>query len=95
MACQKCFRDRKLRRCFGPGLHPKGVELCRPCWQIVKLKGFLKDESGQDLVEYALIVAAVALALITTVTTLSGGINSLYQSITGRLTGVEWQEASR
>ena len=37
MACQKCFRDRKLKRCFGPELHPKGIELCRKCWQIAKM----------------------------------------------------------
>jgi Flp pilus assembly pilin Flp len=42
----------------------------------------LKDEQGQDLVEYALIVAAVGLALITTVNQLSQGIVSLYSSIT-------------
>jgi Flp pilus assembly pilin Flp len=39
------------------------------------------DEKGQDLVEYALIVAAVGLALITTVNQLSSAIVSLYQSI--------------
>ena len=42
---------------------------------------FFRDEQGQDLVEYALIVAAVGLALITTVNTLSQGIASLYSSI--------------
>jgi Flp pilus assembly pilin Flp len=42
----------------------------------------LRDEQGQDLVEYALIVAAVGLALITTVNSLSGAIVSLYSSIT-------------
>ena len=41
-----------------------------------------KDESGQDLVEYALIVAAVGLALITTVNQLSTAVVSLYSSIT-------------
>jgi Flp pilus assembly pilin Flp len=41
-----------------------------------------QDEQGQDLVEYALIVAAVGLALITTVNQLSNAIVSLYQSIT-------------
>ncbi|MDQ6677159.1 MAG: Flp family type IVb pilin [Acidobacteriota bacterium] len=49
---------------------------------------FLKEEDGQDLVEYALIVAAVGLALITTVTQLSQGIVSLYQSITGDLSSI-------
>ena len=49
---------------------------------------FTKEEDGQDLVEYALIVAAVGLALITTVTQLSQGIVSLYQSITGDLSSI-------
>jgi Flp pilus assembly pilin Flp len=52
------------------------------------LIGFLKDEQGQDLVEYALIVAAVALALITTVNQLSQGIISVYQGITGDLSSI-------
>lgn len=49
---------------------------------------FIKDEQGQDLVEYALIVAAVGLALITTVNQLSQGIVSLYQSMTGDLASI-------
>ena len=50
--------------------------------------GFIRDEQGQDLVEYALIVAAVGLALITTVNQLSQGIVSLYQSITADLASI-------
>jgi pilus assembly protein Flp/PilA len=42
----------------------------------------IRDEQGQDLVEYALIVAAVGLALITTVNQLSSAVVSLYSSIT-------------
>ena len=49
---------------------------------------FVLDEQGQDLVEYALIVAAVGLALITTVNQLSQGVVSLYQSITGDLSSI-------
>jgi pilus assembly protein Flp/PilA len=49
---------------------------------------FIREEDGQDLVEYALIVAAVGLALITTVNQLSQGIVSLYQSITGDLSSI-------
>jgi pilus assembly protein Flp/PilA len=48
----------------------------------------LKEEQGQDLVEYALIVAAVGLALITTVNQLSQGIVSLYSSITQDLSSI-------
>ena len=47
-----------------------------------------KEEAGQDLVEYALIVAAVGLALITTVNQLSTAIVSLYSSITQGLTSI-------
>ena len=53
---------------------------------------FLREEDGQDLVEYALIVAAVGLALITTVNQLSQGIVSLYQSITGDLSSIGAQQ---
>lgn len=52
------------------------------------LKRFWRDEQGQDLVEYALIVAAVGLALITTVNQLSTAVTSLYSSITQGLTSI-------
>ena len=56
------------------------------------MKNFLlrlwQEEQGQDLVEYALIVAAVGLALITTVNQLSTAIVSLYSSITQGLTSI-------
>jgi Flp pilus assembly pilin Flp len=54
----------------------------------VTIVRFIRDEQGQDLVEYALIVAAVGLALITTVNQLSQGVVSLYQSITGDLSSI-------
>jgi Flp pilus assembly pilin Flp len=49
---------------------------------------FLQEEQGQDLVEYALIVAAVGLALVTTVNQLSSAIVSLYSSITTGLASI-------
>jgi len=54
--------------------------------------GLIGDEQGQDLVEYALIVAAVGLALITTVNQLSQGIVSLYQSMNGDLSSIGAQQ---
>ncbi|MBM3792636.1 MAG: Flp family type IVb pilin [Acidobacteria bacterium] len=47
-----------------------------------------RDEQGQDLVEYALIVAAVGLALIVTVNQLSAAVVSLYSSITQGLASI-------
>lgn len=49
---------------------------------------FVRDEQGQDLVEYALIVAAVGLALIATVNQLSIAIVSLYSRITQGLASI-------
>jgi len=49
---------------------------------------FSREEQGQDLVEYALIVAAVGLALIVTVNQLSAAVVSLYSSITQGLASI-------
>jgi Flp pilus assembly pilin Flp len=49
---------------------------------------FLREEDGQDLVEYALVVATVALVLISAVNNLSQGIVSLYESMTGDLQSI-------
>ena len=54
----------------------------------VMMARLIRDEQGQDLVEYALIVAAVGLALVATVNTLSGAIVSLYSSITQGLASI-------
>ena len=43
---------------------------------------FWKETEGQDLVEYALIVAAIALGMILVVKNVAAAINSLYESIT-------------
>ena len=56
------------------------------------ISALVRDERGQDLVEYALIVAAVGLALITTVNTLSDAIVSLWKD--GPLDRIELQALS-
>ena len=40
------------------------------------LKNALKDENGQDLVEYAAVIALVVLALVGGMNTLANGINT-------------------
>ena len=49
---------------------------------------FWKETEGQDLVEYALIVAAIALGMILVVKNLATALNSLYESITAGLGAV-------
>ena len=46
---------------------------------------FWKDTEGQDLVEYALIVAAIALGMIAAVRGVVTALNSLYESISAAL----------
>ena len=42
------------------------------------IKNFLKDESGQGMVEYALIIALIAVALITAVSLLKDKISGVF-----------------
>ncbi|MGZ4828315.1 MAG: Flp family type IVb pilin [Candidatus Angelobacter sp.] len=44
-----------------------------------------KEESGQDLIEYALVVALIALAATAGMKTLATGINSAFTAISGIL----------
>lgn len=43
------------------------------------------DESGQDLVEYALVAALIALGATATMTTLGTAINGAFTAIVGKL----------
>jgi len=54
-----------------------------------ELKSIAQDlmnrEEGQDLVEYALVVALIALGAIVGMNALAGGINSAFNTISGKL----------
>lgn len=45
-----------------------------------------RDDSGQDLVEYALLLLLVALVLIGTLTLFGGQITAIYESFAASLT---------
>jgi pilus assembly protein Flp/PilA len=45
----------------------------------------LKDENGQDLIEYALVVALIALAATAGMSAVAGGINQAFTSIGTKL----------
>jgi pilus assembly protein Flp/PilA len=42
------------------------------------MKKFMKDEEGQDLVEYALLLVFLALAAITVLPTLGNSVNNVF-----------------
>lgn len=50
-------------------------------------KRFLKDESGATAIEYGLIAALIAVAIIGAVTTLGGSLTDIFERISGRLDG--------
>lgn len=46
---------------------------------------FFKEDSGQDLIEYALVVALIAFAAVAGMNTVAGGINSAFSKIADKL----------
>ena len=51
----------------------------------VKLQGLRNGEEGQDLVEYALLVALIALVCVTGISNVATAINSVFTNISGSL----------
>jgi Flp pilus assembly pilin Flp len=49
------------------------------------LKNALKDEKGQDLVEYAAVIVLVVLALAGGMSTLASGINGAMTGVSGKV----------
>ncbi len=52
------------------------------------LKKFMKDEEGQDLVEYALLLVFLALAAIAVLPTLGSAVNNVFSQSASTLTAV-------
>src|SRR5215471_17964646 len=51
------------------------------------VKSFVRNEEGQDLLEYALLVALIALVAIAAVTAAGGSVSTIFQTIAGKLAG--------
>lgn len=49
------------------------------------LQSFQKDEKGQALTEYGLIIALIAVVLIGALVALSGGLSGIFNGIAGKL----------
>jgi pilus assembly protein Flp/PilA len=52
---------------------------------MIKLQEMMKREEGQDLVEYALVVALIAFGAVAGMSALAGGINSAFKNISTTL----------
>ena len=49
------------------------------------LSRFLNDDTGATAIEYGLIAAGIAVAIITTVNTLGGGLNTQFGNVNAEL----------
>jgi pilus assembly protein Flp/PilA len=53
---------------------------------ITFLMDFVRNEEGQDLIEYALLVALIALVCVAALTTAGSQVNVIFENIKNRLT---------
>jgi len=53
-----------------------------------RLRSFVRDDSGQDLLEYALLVGLIALVTVLAVTNAGTAINGIFTAIATSLAGV-------
>jgi pilus assembly protein Flp/PilA len=49
------------------------------------VKSFVRDNEGQDLLEYALLVALIALVAIVAVTAAGSSVSAIFTTIAGKL----------
>ena len=52
---------------------------------INRLRAFVRQEDGQDLIEYALLVALISLVAVLAIGQAGSAVNSIFQNITGQL----------
>jgi pilus assembly protein Flp/PilA len=52
---------------------------------ISRIREFVRDEEGQDLIEYALLAALIALGAVTAMTATGGSVNSVFGNIKTKL----------
>jgi pilus assembly protein Flp/PilA len=50
------------------------------------IKAFVRDEEGQDLIEYALLVALISLVCVVALTDAGTQVNNIFTSIKNKLT---------
>jgi Flp pilus assembly pilin Flp len=52
---------------------------------ITRLRNLLRNDSGQDLLEYALLVALIALVAVAAIMTTGEKSRDIFEAITGKL----------
>jgi pilus assembly protein Flp/PilA len=49
------------------------------------IQRFIRDEAGQDIIEYALLAAFISVIAILAVTTIGTKVNTIYEGVSGQL----------
>ena len=52
------------------------------------LKSFMQDESGQDLIEYALLAGFISLVAVVAITQVGTGINTVYGNLNTQVAAI-------
>jgi len=52
---------------------------------ITRFRAFVRHEEGQDLLEYALLVALIALVAVGAVTAAGGSVNTIFTNVAAAL----------
>ena len=55
---------------------------------MARLRAFVRDDSGQDLLEYALLVGLIALVAVIAVTATGTSVNNIFTAIAASLAAV-------
>jgi pilus assembly protein Flp/PilA len=53
--------------------------------QYIKLQNLAENEQGQDLVEYALLIALISLTVITSVKGVATAVNTVFSNVSNSL----------
>ena len=53
---------------------------------ITRMRALTRDDSGQDLLEYALLVALIALVAVAAVTSSGQAVNKIFDTVSSKLT---------
>jgi pilus assembly protein Flp/PilA len=53
-----------------------------------RLQSFVRDEQGQDLVEYAMLVALIALICVAGVAAAGSSVNTVFGNVSSKILGV-------
>ena len=68
------------------GVLNQGIAQPKKYMEERKMKNFWRNEEGQGMVEYGLIIALVAVVVIVGLTALGGKANTLFSGISDKLT---------